>query len=111
MPKGKSQKSGNGKANRHQIRFPITRETATFEKAVEEVRCVVLARAGVSTKRISEILRISKSKVQYRIWKGEAIGARARFRNGESWETEVAVRAIQRKVIQEISETVTPKYL
>lgn len=111
MDKTQVRKVQQGKTNRHKIRFSITRETSSFHTAVQEVRCVVLARLGRSTNAIAESLNLSPGKVAYRVKKGGAIGARKAFREGRTWESRELVRVASGHVIQDISQKITPKFL
>lgn len=72
---------------------------------------MVLARLGRSTNAIAEKLNLTPGKVAYRVKKGGAIGARKAFREGRTWEARELVRVASGRVIQEISETISPKFL
>lgn len=71
----------------------------------------MLARAGRTTESIAKTVRMSKSKVQYRIKKGGGVGVRAKFRNGQTWESQEFLKICGRRIINDIAEKVTPKFI
>ena len=111
MSKVKLPKASNGRVNRHKITFRITRGTSTFKTADVDVRALALARLGQSTQSIQNQTGLTKGQVGYRVKKGGATGLRAAFRNGETPEAKMAVRACSKYVIEEISREVSPKFL
>jgi predicted transcriptional regulator len=111
MTKVKSPKSHNGKANRHKIRFVITRGSASLETAVEEVQVLIRAKNGWTTQAIANDLGLTKGQVTYRIKKGLAVGERARFRSGDTWVAHEALRVTAGRIINEVAKQVTPKFI
>lgn len=95
---------------RHKIRFAITRTTSDLHNAITEVQVIIRARNGWSTKAIARELHLTPHQVAYRITKGLAIGARADFRAG-NWVAECALEATADKIIQEVANKVSVKYL
>jgi hypothetical protein len=110
MSKAKVRKPQNGKGNRHKIRFVITRGSAQLENAVQEVQVLIRAKNGWTTQAIAHDTGLTKSQVAYRIKKGLAIGERARFRNGDTWVAQEALRVTARGIINEVAKEVSPKY-
>lgn len=111
MTKVKPRKSHNGKANRHKIRFAISRGCASLETAVQEVQVLIRAKNGWTTEAIALDLGLSKGQVAYRIKKGLAIGERARFRSGDTWVAQEALRVTARGIIDEVAKKISPKFI
>jgi len=96
--------------NRHKIRFPVARATASLDTAVTEVQVLIRAKNGWTTEAIANDLGLSKGEVTYRIAKGLAGGDRAKFRNGETWVAQRALSLTAHDLIIEIGKTISPKY-
>lgn len=111
MPKVKAKKAAKPNVNRHKIRFAISRSSARLDSAVTEVQVLIRAKNGWTTDAIANDLGLSKGQVAYRIKKGLAVGDRAAFRSGDTWVAQEALRTTARRIIDEVSLKVTPKYL
>lgn len=111
MPTIQTKKTPKFNLSRHKIRFPVARNTATLETAVQEVQVLVRAKNGWTTEAIADDLNLSKSQVAYRIKKGGAIGERGRFRSGATWVSQLALKATADEIIREVAKTVSAKYI
>lgn len=70
-----------------------------FKNQCDDVKTLILARAGQHTKAIARQLGMSPGQAQYRIIKGMCKGTRREFRDGYSEESKIAVKAIARHVL------------
>lgn len=95
---------------RHRIRFPVARETASLETAVQEVQVLIRAKNGWTTEAIANDLGLSKGQVAYRIAKGLAIGDRAAFRSGSTWVAQRCLQVTAGEIIRQVEKTVSVKY-
>ena len=111
MTSAKLKKPAKLNLNRHKIRFSIARATSSLETAVQEVQVLVRAKNGWTTEAIAQDLGLSKGQVAYRIAKGLAVGERGRFRSGDTWVAQTALRVTANQIIREIMRTVSVKYL
>jgi hypothetical protein len=107
----KSRKRAQFNLSRHKIRFQIARSSASLETAVEEVQVLIRAKNGWTTEAIAADLGLSKSQVAYRIAKGMATGERAKFRSGETWAAQAALRATAQGIISEVQKKVSSKFI
>jgi len=107
----KSRKTPQFNVSRHKIRFPVTRSSSSLETAVQEVQVLIRAKNGWTTEAIAMDLGLSKSQVAYRIAKGMATGERAKFRSGETWAAQAALKATAHGIINEIQKKVSSKYV
>lgn len=96
---------------RHKIRFVIARSTSDLKTAVQEVQVLIRAKNGWTTKAIARDCALTESQVAYRIHKGESVGDRKRFRNGETWVAQEALRLTAQGLISEVAATISPKYV
>lgn len=107
----KSRKKPQFNVSRHKIRFSISRSSASLETAVQEVQVLIRAKNGWTTEAIASDLGLSKSQVAYRIAKGLATGERAKFRSGETWAAQAALRATAHGIINEVQKKVSSKFI